>query len=119
MHLSSNKYHAKKTVVDGITFDSKKEAQRYMHLRMMERAGIICGLTRQVKYDLIPAQYIDGKCVERAVNYYADFEYTISDKTSKMVGRKVTEDVKGIRTDAYRLKRKLMLYMHGIRITEI
>lgn len=63
-----SKYHSKKTEVDGILFDSKKEAQRYQQLKLMEKAGILCDLKRQVKYELIPAQYVNGKCVERALS---------------------------------------------------
>lgn len=72
-----SKYHSKRTEIDGILFDSKKEAQRYQQLKLMERAGVICDLKRQVKYELIPSQYIGGKCVERAVTYISDFEYYV------------------------------------------
>lgn len=107
-----SKYHAKKTVVDGIVFDSKREAQRYQQLKLMERAGIICNLKRQVRHELVPAQYIDGKCVERAVTYTSDLEYDASDVH-------IVEDVKGVRTKEYIIKRKLMLYKYGIRIREL
>jgi hypothetical protein len=70
-----NKYKAVKTTVYGIEFDSKKEAKRYQQLKLMEKAGLICHLKRQVKRELVPAQYINGKCVERAVTYTSDFEY--------------------------------------------
>ena len=124
-----SKYHAKKTEVDGIVFDSKREAQRYQQLKLMEKAGVICDLKRQVKYELIPAQYINGKCVERAITYTSDFEYYIlkplrqktvmAEPDAKAVGQHVVEDVKGMRTDVYRIKRKLMLYKYGILITEV
>ena len=124
-----SKYHAKKTEMDGIVFDSMREALRYQQLKMMERAGIICDLKRQVKYELIPAQYIDGKCVERAITYTSDFEYYIlkplqqkavmADRDAKTIGQHVVEDVKGMRTEVYKIKRKLMLYKYGIRITEV
>lgn len=101
-----NKYHNKKVVVDGITFDSKKEAGRYRELKMLERAGAISDLRLQVPFELIPKQ--NG---ERACLYKADFVY-IKD------GKMVVEDTKGIKTDVYKIKRKLMLYRYGIKITE-
>ena len=114
-----SKYHSKKTVVDGILFDSKREAQRYQQLKLRERAGIICDLKMQVKYELIPAQYIDGRCVERAVTYISDFEYYVLKDTTIPTGSHIVEDVKGMRTDVYKIKKKLMLYRYGIRITEV
>lgn len=104
------KYGNKKT--DG--FDSKAEARRISELRLMELAGEITDLKTQVRYGLIPAQYIGGKCVERAVTYVADAEY-------KKGGRLVVEDIKSEMTrklPAYILKRKLMLWVHGIQILE-
>lgn len=100
------KYNNIKTVVDGITFDSKKEAQRYQTLKLFEKAGMITDLKCQVAFELIPKQ--DG---ERAVKYIADFVY-------KELGKVVVEDVKGKRTQVYILKRKLMLERHGIKILE-
>ena len=108
-----SKYHAKKTLVDGIVFDSQKEAKRYVALKMMEKSGLIKDLCRQVKYVLIPTQREYGKVVERECAYIADFVYKDS------LGNLVVEDVKGIRTDAYKIKRKLMLSVHGIRIKEV
>ena len=107
-----SKYRSKKVVVDGIQFDSKKEAKRWTELRLLERAGAITELDRQVKFELIPSQRIDGKVVERACSYIADFVYNEN-------GKKVVEDTKGIRTTDYIIKRKLMLFVHGIRIREI
>lgn len=97
--------------VDGIEHDSKKEAARWQELNLMLRARLIEDLQRQVRFELIPKQ--DG---ERACTYIADFVY-IDRKT----GQKVVEDVKSpaTRTEAYRIKRKLMLLVHGIRIREI
>ena len=97
--------------VDGIEHDSKKEAARWQELNLMRRARLIEDLQRQVRFELIPKQ--DG---ERACTYIADFVY-IDRKT----GEKVVEDVKSpaTRTEAYRIKRKLMLLVHGIRIREI
>lgn len=107
-----SKYHSRKTVVDGITFDSAKEARRYRELQLLEKAGVISGLTRQQAFTLIPAQRIDGKVVERAVKYVADFCYYRD-------GEYVVEDTKGFRTADYIIKRKLMLYTHGIQIKEV
>ena len=77
----------------------------------MQRAGIISDLRRQVKFELIPSQYKDGKCVYRSVSYIADFVY-------EQNGETVVEDVKGFKTPEYIIKKKLMLYIHGIIITE-
>lgn len=109
-----SKYGSKKITVDGITYDSKKEYARHCELKLMERAGVISGLKRQVKYQLLPSQKDPetGKVIERPVVYVADFEYIEND-------RKVVEDTKGFRTKDYVLKRKLMLYIHGIRIREV
>lgn len=101
------KYHNKKTV----GFDSKKESARYQELLLLQRAGRISGLQTQVTFELLPNQYIDGKCVERAVKYVADFTYSEN-------GNFVVEDVKGFRTKDYRIKRKLLLWRYGIRIRE-
>lgn len=112
------KYKNKKIVVNGIEYDSKKEYARHCDLMLMERAGLISNLQRQVKYELIPTQRINGKVVERPVSYIADFVYNKD-------GGFVVEDVKGYRNPAsagyakFVLKRKLMLYVHGIRITEV
>ena len=120
------KYHNRKITVDGITFDSRREYNRYRELKLLERAGIIQGLELQKKYVLIPAQYEtferygkkgqrlkDGqKCIEKECAYIADFVYTEN-------GKSVVEDTKGMRTKEYIIKRKLMLYVHGIRVKEV
>lgn len=95
--------------------DSKAELRRLEKLRLMEVAGEISDLKTQVKYELIPAQYIGGKCVERAVTYKADASYI--DKS----GMLVVEDVKSpaTLTPQYVIKRKLMLWVHGIQIVEV
>ena len=123
-----NKYYNQRVAVDGIVFDSKKEAKRYQELKLMERAGYIGNLKTQVKYELIPAQYIDGKCVERPVTYTADFEYDVlkplpqrtvmAEADAKTIDKHIVEDVKGYRTDVYKIKKKLMLQKYGIQITE-
>lgn len=100
-----NKYGARKlTAPDGQKFDSVKEFHRWGMLRLLERAGRISDLKRQVKYQLIPKQ--DG---ERACYYVADFTYYEN-------GKLVAEDCKGYATEVFRLKKKLMLWVHGIRI---
>lgn len=108
----TSKFKAKKVHRNGLTFDSKAEYDRWCQLRLLEKAGIISELQRQVKYSLLPAQKIGGKTVERAASYIADFVY-------QRDGETVVEDVKGVKTPEYVLKRKLMLYLHGIRIREV
>lgn len=107
------KYGNRKTVVDGITFDSKKEATRYAELMLLQRAGEIFDLQRQVPFTLIPKQVRDGKVVERPVVYKADFVYKEKD------GTEVVEDVKGVCTKEYRIKKKLMLWQFGIIVREV
>lgn len=120
---TSKKYGNKKIFEDGEVFDSKKEYRRWKELIMLVKAGEISKLQRQVKYTLIPSQrepdirgprggIRPGKLIEREVSYLADFVYT--DKA----GQTVVEDCKGLRTKEYILKRKMMLYFHGIRIKE-
>lgn len=109
-----SKYGNRKTTLNGVEFDSHKEAQRYAQLRLLERAGRITNLRCQVKYILIPTQRDEkGKLLERECSYVADFVYF--DLT---LGREVVEDSKGYRTDTFKLKKKMMLWFHGIRITE-
>nr|UVX65820.1 MAG: protein of unknown function (DUF1064) [Bacteriophage sp.] len=110
MWSGRNKYHAKRTSVDGITFDSKREADRYLVLKSMEEDGAIEDLRRQVRYELIPAFDVDDKHY-RPVFYVADFVYVEN-------GKEVVEDVKGMRTDTYRLKSKLVAYRYGVNIRE-
>ena len=110
-----NKYGAKKICCKGETFDSKAEFRRWRELKLMERAGEIRDLKRQVKHELIPAQYDSGrKLLEKAITYTSDFEY-IDNRTNGFV----VEDVKGMKTKEYIIKRKLMLYICKIRITEV
>lgn len=110
MWRGASKYRAKKTTVDGITFDSKREANRYLVLKGMEEDGAIEGLRRQVRYELVPAFDVDGKHY-RPVYYVADFVY-VED------GKEVVEDVKGVRTDVYKLKGKLFARRYGMNIKE-
>jgi len=120
-----SKYRSQKVVVNGIRFDSKKEARRYCYLAMRQQTGEIKDLQRQVKYVLIPSQrepditgvrggIKKGKLLERECAYYADFQYY-----DLAADEFVVEDTKGVRTEAYKIKRKLMLYVHGIKVKEI
>lgn len=120
----SSKYGANKIVIDGITFASKKEAKRYQTLVLLKNAGEISDLRMQVKYVLIPAQrepdHIGpkggrrpGKLLEHEVAYYADFVYKDHE------GNTIVEDTKGFRTEVYKIKKKLMLWVHGVRIREV
>lgn len=120
-----SKYHSEKVQIDGETFDSRREARRWMDLRLLERAGEIRDLRRQVKYILIPCQREapiitktgkekPGKVIEKECSYLADFVYQ-----DARTGETIVEDAKGFRTEVYRIKKKLMLYVHGIRITEV
>lgn len=135
-----SKYHSKKITVNGITYDSKKEYRRHQELLLLEKAGLIKDLERQVKFVLIPAQYEPdtigkrggvrrGKLIERECVYTADFVYKerLLDKEKYVQSgwiepergyETVVEDSKGFRTKDYVIKRKLMLYVHGIRIRE-
>ena len=127
----SNKYHSKKITRDGMTFDSLKEYRKFRELLLLEKAGEITDLKRQVEFELIPAQYeeiptgevykrgelkgqpkIKRVCLELSVKYIADFVY-------KEDGKTIVVDTKGFRTKDYILKRKMMLYFHGIRIKEV
>lgn len=107
-----SKYGSRKITRDGQTFDSVKEYRRYCELLLLERAGAITDLQRQVKFTLIPSQRYDGKVVERPCTYVADFVYTEN-------GNRVVEDTKGFRTKDYVIKRKMLLYLCGIRIREV
>ncbi len=128
--MAKSKYLAKKVEVDGIRFDSKKEANHYLELKEQERQGLISDLQMQVPFVLIPAQYeevveytpkthkekIVKKLLEKSLVYFCDFRYTRD-------GKVVVEDVKGYRNSTayavFVIKRKLMLYIHGIRVVEI
>lgn len=116
--VSWNKYNAKKVVIQGETFDSMAEARRWRDLTWLQRGGVIRGLSRQVKYTLIPNQYDSkGKLIERGVCYIADFVY--QDENGKLV----VEDVKGYKKGpayaVFVIKRKLMLKEYGIQVREV
>lgn len=127
-----NKYGNRKIEYNGEKYDSVKEYRRHDELKLLERAGKISGLQRQVKFELIPKQCEEsievfkrgknkglpkpGKMLEPAVCYVADFVY-------QKDGMQIVEDVKGYKGGGayaiFTIKRKLMLYIHGIRIKEI
>ena len=106
-----NKYHNKKTTIDGILFDSKKEGNYYTKLKLMKNAGLIWNLELQKKYILQASFTFNGKKI-REISYYADFVYEDKD------GLHVV-DTKGYRTDTYKLKKKLFIKKYGIDIEEI
>ena len=107
-----NKYKSRKVTVDGLVFDSRKEYIRWCELVLLQKAGQITELKRQVKYELIPSQKVGGKVAERACTYVADF-------VDRENGKTVVEDTKGFKTKDYIIKRKLMLWVHGIRVREV
>lgn len=107
----ANKYGARKTVVDGITFDSAAEAKRYRLLAHSALLGHIAGLELQPVYILAEGVKLYGEKRKRpAIRYRADFSY-VTDS-----GEKVVEDVKGMDTPMSRLKRHLMATIHGIQV---
>lgn len=126
--MRRRKYGNTKITVDGIQFDSKREAARYQELKLLERAGVISLLQRQTKFQLIPDQHAPsnavytkgprkgqrkpGKLLEHECSYIADFCYIQNGET-------VVEDAKGYRTEVYRIKKKLMLERYGIQIREV
>lgn len=132
-YRSKSKYGSKKITRDGITFDSQKEYRRFCELSLLQKAGTITELKTQVRFELIPAQYaeyptgeyykrgekkglpkIKRVCVEQSVVYVADFVYYRN-------GKKIVEDVKSLATkkkESYIIKRKLLLWVHGIKLKE-
>lgn len=125
--MARAKYKNRRVTFEGETYASRKELKRFQELELMQAAGRITGLRKQVKFVLIPAQYepdwIDyskstqgrkqkGKLIEHEVAYVADFVY-LKD------GEMVVEDAKGFRTKDYIIKRKMMLYFHKIKVQEV
>lgn len=103
-----SKYGNQKTAVGGITFDSKREAGRWQVLKLLERAGEISGLQRQIRFVVIDKNEKFREC-----SYVADFVYF------DRLGRQVVEDAKGYRTKEYQIKRKLMYARYGIEVREV
>lgn len=111
---SYNKYGNKKVVVDGHPFDSKREARRYKELKLMERAGVIKDLELQPKFELIPTIRTEHETLKKTV-YKADFRYF-----DVKANHEVVEDVKGFKTDVYKLKKKMLLHKYqGIDFREV
>lgn len=108
------KYGNKKCEWRGIVFDSIRERDRFIILDSEQREGKITDLNRQVHFQLLPVQKVNGKIVERPCGYIADFVY-------RRDGELVVEDVKSTatKTKEYRIKRKMMLWFHGIQIREV
>lgn len=110
-----SKYGNRTVITEDGKFDSVKEYSRWQELKLLQRAGEIYELKRQVPFVVIPVQKDEnGKILEREVRYIADFTYR-----NMKDHRIVVEDTKGMRTKEYILKRKLMLYRNGIRIQEV
>jgi hypothetical protein len=125
LYFKGRKYRNNKISTEGGVFDSMKEYRRYLELLGMVKNCEIADLRRQVKYLLLPAQrepdtkgprggVKKGKVIEHEVAYYADFVYK-----DLATGETVVEDTKGLKTHDYIIKRKMMLYFHGIRIREV
>lgn len=106
------KYHNRKVVVDGITFDSKHEAEIYTQLKALERCNKITNLKTQVPFVLLEKYKINNRTV-REIKYIADFTFTNAD------GQVEVWDAKGVRTDCYKLKKKLFEYRYGVEIKEV
>ena len=104
------KYNNLKTVVDGIKFDSKRESMHYLNLKLLERGKVITDLKLQVPFDLAPSVIIN-KRKKPALRYFADFTYSEN-------GKFVVNDVKGVLTDTYIIKRHLMKHLYDIDIYE-
>ena len=107
-----SKYRNVKTKHEGITFDSKKECERYKVLKQWQQKGLIKNLVLQPKFLIAESVHLDDR-KQRARYYIADFMYQDQD------GKQVVEDVKGMKTDIYKLKRHLVKAIHGIEIKEV
>lgn len=109
-----NKYGNKKIVLDGVEFDSQLESNRYLELKLLERAGEIKDLRRQVNFEL-QTSYTKNNKIIKPIYYVADFVYYDVRK-----GKKIVEDTKGFKTEVYRLKKKIFEYKYpDLEITEI
>nr|DAH93039.1 MAG TPA: Endonuclease [Caudoviricetes sp.] len=127
-----NKYGAFRIDTPEGRFDSQKEFRRWCELKLLQRTGEIRELKRQVDFVLVPEQREPsqtqkngrekpGKLLERQVVYRADFVYLERQKSPEAAEawQTVVEDAKGVKTKEYIIKRKLMLYVHGIKIREV
>ena len=108
-----SKYHNKKVIYDGITFDSIKEKNRYIELKLMERAGLIKDLKLQYEFELQPAFTLNNKKI-RKISYIADFYYFDNKENDYVV-----EDTKGMRTEVYKIKKKMFQYRYKKEIIEL
>lgn len=115
-----SKYHNQKVYYKGELFDSQGEYNRWRELLLLQKAGAISNLRRQVTFELIPAQYEPpttdskgrtrrGRLLERKCTYVADFVYRDGSKS-------IVEDYKGVQTEVFKIKRKLMLWRYGIEV---
>ena len=111
--IKRSKYYSKKVIIDGIKFDSKKEGEYYLKLKMLEKANVIKNLELQKEYELQPSFKLNNK-TRRKITYKADFSYiTTEDDKLHVV------DVKGYRTDVYMIKKKMFEYRYGIELEEV
>lgn len=109
-----SKYHNKKIIIDGIEFDSEKEGNRYIQLKMLKKAGMIKDLQLQVPYVILDGYKKNGKTI-RAITYKADFVYY-----DIFLKKTIVEDTKGYRTEVYKLKKKMFESRYPeLEITEI
>ena len=111
--INRSKYHSKKVIIDGIKFDSKREGEYYQKLKILEKKGLIKDLELQKEYLLQDKFVINGK-TRRKITYRADFSYVSTEDDRLHV-----IDVKGFRTDLYKLKKKLFEYKYGVEIEEV
>ena len=110
--MARSKYNNTKVIIGIFTFDSKKEARRYQELKLLEKAGGITGLTVHPRFPIIVND-------QRICTYIADFKYWIDFSDINITPKCVVEDVKGVKTAIYRLKKKLVFATYGITITEV
>ena len=112
---AKSKYNNKKTVVNGITFDSSKECKRFLELSLLQNNGVIKNLERQKRFELIPCQKDDsGKVLYMGIVYIADFTYT-----DCKTGELICEDVKGMVLPEFKMKQKMMYYFHHIKVRTV
>ena len=111
-----SKYKNKKYIDDnGVKWDSKREYKRYLELKEKEEKGEISNLQRQVIYQVMPKLYDEnGKFKHHPIKYVADFVYT-----DNLTGKEIVEDAKGLRTEVYKIKKKLMYWQYKIEISEV
>ena len=109
-----SKYGNKPCVIGGEKYRSQREAARHQSLLLQQRAGLLANLCREVPFPLAPRALIDGRW-RPALRYFADFVYDLTTPAGLV---RVVEDAKGVRTPVYRIKRHLMMTVHGVAILE-